>query len=248
MNSKFHIIIPARYNSARFPGKLLQLLHGVSVLERVYKQAQLAGAESITIATDSDEIQAHAEHFGARVVRTASSHQSGTDRIAEVVSKGGFAAQDLIVNVQGDEPFIAPELIRQVAQSLAATTAPMATLCWPIESEAQLSNPNVVKVVRTANNQAMYFSRSPIPLHRDNPGNWTNSFRHIGLYAYRAAFLLDYVSWPVCALELQEGLEQLRVLWNGASIQVDEACMLPLQDINTPEDLLEAQKIGSCLQ
>jgi len=237
MNVNFHIIIPARYDSTRFPGKLLQELKGVTVIERVYRQALLAMPASVTIATDNEAIAEHARSFGAQVILTAKTHQSGTDRIAEVVAKGSFAADDVIVNVQGDEPFIAPELIRQVATSLVHSRAAMATLCWPINSFEMLHNPNVVKVVRTQSNQALYFSRSPIPANRDDPASYAKTFRHIGLYAYRAAFLLDFVSWPVCELECFEALEQLRALWHGASIQVDEACVEPLQDINTKEDL-----------
>jgi 3-deoxy-manno-octulosonate cytidylyltransferase (CMP-KDO synthetase) len=243
MNTKFHIIIPARYQSSRFPGKLLMELKGMTVLERVYRQALKAEAQSITIATDNEAIFLHAKALGAKVVMTAATHQSGTDRIAEVVAQGVFAADDIIVNVQGDEPFIAPQLIQQVAHSLAHTQAPMATLCWPIESFEQLNNPNVVKVVRSCDNHALYFSRSPIPVQRDKPDSFHQAYRHIGLYAYRAAFLLDFVSWPVCALESQEALEQLRVLWAGHAIKVDEACVAPLQDINTKEDLELAQAI-----
>jgi len=181
---------------------------------------------------------------------TATTHESGTDRIGEVVAKGNYAADDIIVNVQGDEPFIAPELITQVAHGLTQTAAPMSTLCFPINSYALLHNPNIVKVVhnpnivkvvRSQDNHALYFSRSPIPAHRENKESFANTFRHIGLYAYRAAFLLDFVTWPVCDLERVEALEQLRALWAGISIKVDEACVEPLQDINTEEDLIKAE-------
>lgn len=237
MNTEFHVIIPARLESTRFPGKLLLDLKGMSVLERTYKQALLTKPKSITIATDNDTIAKHASLFGAPVVMTANTHQSGTDRIAEVVASGGFAPDDVIVNVQGDEPFISPLLIQQVATSLTNTKAPMSTLCWPISSLDQFNNPNVVKVVRSKDNHALYFSRSPIPAHRQDKDSIALSFRHIGLYAYRASFLLDVVSWPVCELEQLEALEQLRVLWSGAAIKVEVACVEPLQDINTPEDL-----------
>jgi 3-deoxy-manno-octulosonate cytidylyltransferase (CMP-KDO synthetase) len=243
MSTEFHVIIPARYQSTRFPGKLLQQLHGVSILERVYQQAQLAHPKSITIATDSELIAEHAARFAASVEMTLPSHETGTDRIAEVIARGQFVTDDIIANVQGDEPFIAPELIVQVANSLRNTSAPIATLCWPIESLEQLCNPNVVKVVRTHDNHALYFSRSPIPLHRDNPQSLNHTYRHIGLYAYRAGFLLDYVSWPVCPLEQAEVLEQLRALWFGVEIKVDTACVEPLQDINTKEDLIKAQLV-----
>ncbi len=232
----FHVIIPARLESTRLPGKLLMELYGQSIIERVYRQVLLANPKSITIATDNDAIFKKARDFGANVLMTASTHQSGTDRIAEVVAKADFMPEDIIVNVQGDEPLIAPELIVQVAASLASSNVPMATLCWPIDDEATANNPNVVKVVRDVNNLALYFSRCTIPYYRDKTVAAKHLFRHIGLYAYRAGFLLDIVKWPVSELEAAEALEQLRVLGAGFSIKVDEACVCPLQDINTPED------------
>lgn len=242
MNTQFHVIIPARFNSTRFPGKLLMDLNGQTVLERVYKQALLAKPQSIVIATDNQEIADCARDFGAEVQMTAASHQSGTDRIAEVVAAGHYQSTDIIVNVQGDEPFISPQLIQQVARGLTQTAAPMATLCWPIDDTEMLHNPNVVKVVRSRDNHALYFSRSPIPAHRDHPNSCALAYKHIGIYAYRASFLLDYVSWPVCELEQHEALEQLRVLWSGVGIYVEQACVEPLQDINTKEDLIIAQQ------
>jgi 3-deoxy-manno-octulosonate cytidylyltransferase (CMP-KDO synthetase) len=244
MSSDFHIIIPARYRSSRFPGKLLQDLNGLSVIERVYKQAQLANPTSITIATDHESIANHAKDFGAKVIMTSADHPTGTDRIAEVVAKGNYQADDLIVNVQGDEPFIRPALIQQVAGSLLTTKAPVATLCWPITSLETFNNPNVVKVVRTQDEHALYFSRCPIPFHRDEVQSFEHAHKHIGLYAYRAAFLLDFVSWSSCALEQCEALEQLRVLWAGFPIKVEVACEEPLQDINTLEDLEIAKQLA----
>ena len=239
----FHVIIPARYQSTRLPGKLLMDLNGLTVIERVYRQAVLANPLSITIATDDELIFEQATRFGANVLMTAVTHQSGTDRIAEVVGRGGFSPDDIIVNVQGDEPLIAPELIIQVAKSLStATMAPMATLCWPIDDEGMADNPNVVKVVRDVHHHALYFSRSPIPFYRDKTPRPKQMFRHVGLYAYRAAFLLEFVSLPVCELESAEALEQLRVLWAGYHIKVDEACICPLQDINTADDLERARR------
>ncbi len=241
MNVDFHIIIPARYQSTRLPGKLLMDLQGQTVLERVYRNALQANAKSVTIATDNDKIFELALGFGATVEMTAITHQSGTDRVAEVVARHPFSPDDIIVNVQGDEPFMAPALIKQVAHSVARSVAPMATLCWPIEDDEMGSNPNVVKVVRDCHHQALYFSRSLIPFDREGATKGQPLFRHIGLYAYRAAFLLDFVTWPVCELEAREGLEQLRVLWAGHRIQVDEACVCPLQDINTAADLERAR-------
>ena len=238
----FHVIIPARYQSTRLPGKLLMEISGQTVIERVYHQAMRANPLSVTIATDNDAIFKKASSFGAHVTMTATTHQSGTDRIAEVVARGDFSPHDIIVNVQGDEPLIAPALITQVAMSLAASEAPMATLCWPMDDDAMCNNPNVVKVVRDSNHHALYFSRSPIPFYRDINPRPKHFFRHVGLYAYRAAFLLDFVNWPVCELETAEALEQLRVLWAGYKIKVDEACVCPLQDINTAEDLEMLQR------
>ena len=241
MSVDFHVIIPARYDSSRLPGKLMMELHGITILERVYSQVLKAKPKSITIATDSLKIFELATSFGAPVEMTATTHQSGTDRIAELVAKQGFSPEDIIVNVQGDEPLIDPSLIIQVAKSLSTTEAPMATLCWPIDDQEMLSNPNVVKVVRDCHDHALYFSRSVIPFCRDGiPTTMDHFFRHIGLYAYRAAFLLDMVHWPVCELEAMESLEQLRVLWAGHRIKVDQACVRPLQDINTADDLARA--------
>lgn len=242
MNTDFHVVIPARYDSHRCPGKLLMSLGGQTVLARVHEQAKQAGAASITIATDHSAIAEEAARFGAQVVMTADTHPSGTDRVAEAVGTLGLAADDVIVNVQGDEPLMPPALIRQVAMSLVTSiNTPMATLCAPIQSEEEYVNPNIVKVIRNAQNQALYFSRSPIPAFRDGGVLLKHVFRHIGLYAYKKDFLLNMVSWPVCSLEEVEALEQLRVLWSGNAIQVDEACVAPRQDINTLDDLKQAE-------
>lgn len=245
MSVPFHVIIPAREGSTRLPGKCLMDLNGLSVIERVYRQACLAEPQSITIATDSVTIFNHAQGFGSDVVMTANTHQSGTDRLAEAALTVGFDADALIVNVQGDEPLMPPPLIRQVAHVLAHTKAPMATLCWPVERLSEALDPNVVKVVRDAEDNALYFSRSLIPANRDNPTQYHNTFRHIGLYAYRAAFLQQFVQWPVCELESMEALEQLRVLWAGYRIQVPVAMVPPQQDINTLADLERARATSS---
>ena len=242
MSIDFHVVIPARYASSRFPGKLLMSLGGQTVLARVYEQAKLSGAASVTIATDHPAILDEATRLHAPVVMTSSEHPSGTDRVAEAVQTLGLAADDVIVNLQGDEPLMPPALIKQVAMSLAASkNASVATLCARIQSEAEYVNPNIVKVIRNAHNQALYFSRSPIPAFRDGEVLCEYVFRHIGLYAYRKAFLLDMVTWPVCPLESIEALEQLRVLWAGHAIQVEQACIAPRQDINTQEDMKQAE-------
>ena len=180
MSVNFHIIIPARLNSSRLPGKLLLDVGGKSVIERTFKQAQLAKPSSITIATDSDEIAAEAARVGARSVMTAESHLTGTDRVAEACSTLGLSADSIVVNLQGDEPFIPPVLIKQVANSLDLTDSSMSTLCWPIDNYATFMDPNVVKVVRDCHNNALYFSRAAIPAHTDHHKGVDNIFRHIG--------------------------------------------------------------------
>lgn len=242
MSLEFHVIIPARYASSRLPGKLLMDIHGQTVIERVYRQALKAAPTSLTIATDSEKIVAEAERFGATVLMTSAHHPTGSDRLAEAVSMLNLAADAVVVNVQGDEPFIPPALIRQVAHSLVESNAPMATLCTPLHDLKLAKKPHTVKVVRNRYNQALYFSRSLIPMHRDAPEDISHVYGHIGLYAYRAAFLQEMVTWPACTIESAEALEQLRVLWSGYAIQVDEACVPPMQDINTSEDLALARE------
>jgi len=237
----FHIIIPARYNSKRLPGKLLMDLHGKTVLERVYLQAMQTKAMSITIATDHELIVQVAESFGAPVILTDACHLSGTERLAEAVSLMQLPVTDCVVNVQGDEPFIAPQLINQVAENLLHTTAPMATLCWPIIDAAMACDPNIVKVVRDIHNYALYFSRSIIPFQREQHEH--TLMRHIGIYAYKVAFLQEMMAWEPCVLEAVESLEQLRVLWMGYRIHVAQAVVAPLQDINTLEDLERARDL-----
>lgn len=238
----FHVIIPARYESSRLPGKLMMDIGGKTVIERTYQQALNASPASIIIATDSQIIADHAAEFGASVKLTDPEHRSGTERLAQVVSEGNYKPSDILVNVQGDEPFIDSRLIRQVAESLATSNVSMATLCWPVESLSQLQDTNVVKVVRDRHLNALYFSRSAIPAHRDNPQSIQSSFSHIGIYAYRAQFFQEMVNWPACELESLEALEQLRVLWMGHQIRVDTACVRPLQDINTGENLQLARE------
>lgn len=238
----FHVLIPARLESSRLPRKLLLDLEGKTVLQRVYEQVEKARPFSIAIATDSDEIAAHARTY-ASVIKTSTAHQSGSDRLAEAVSILSLQPDAIVVNVQGDEPFIDPRLIRQVATLLAQSNASMATLCWPITELSELHNPNVVKVVRNAADEALYFSRAPIPFKRDKDSDAILAYRHIGLYAYRAGFLLDFVAAQACELESIEALEQLRVLWMGHKIAVATAEAAPLQDINTAEDLARARAL-----
>lgn len=249
--SAFLVVIPARYASSRLPGKPLADIAGLTMIERVYRQAIKSGAERVVIATDDARVQQVCEGFGAEVCMTSPAHNSGTERLAEVVSLLGLADDTVVVNVQGDEPFIPPAIIRQVAENLASQSkARMATLSVPIEHQDEVQNPNVVKVQSDKNGYALYFSRSVIPFDRDK--NFTAALadiyrRHIGIYAYRAGFIKDYVSWPASQLEKIECLEQLRVLWQGEAIHVATALETPAVGVDTPEDLERARLVAAAL-
>tara|TARA_R110000868_G_scaffold8205_3_gene42486 strand:+ start:80003 stop:80764 length:762 start_codon:yes stop_codon:yes gene_type:complete len=243
---KFHIIIPARYDSARLPGKALLDIAGKSLVERVYERAVQADATSVVIATDDKRIEAAATNFGAKVVMTRADHTSGTDRLAEAVETLQLADDDIIVNVQGDEPMVPVASIQQVAQALHDhADIGMTTLCSALRDKDDLFNRNVVKVVRDKDNNALYFSRATVPWSRDAfiecpDGEHVDlSFYrwHIGIYAYRVSFLKKFVSWPESPLEDLERLEQLRVLWHGEKIHVADAKERSMFDVNTQEDL-----------
>lgn len=241
----FRVVIPARHASTRLPGKPLLEIGGKPMLQHVYERAVESGAKEVVITTDDERICAAAEGFGAQVCMTAAHHRSGSERLAEVVTQRGYGEDELIVNLQGDEPLMPPVLLRQVAAGLLEhPTAPMATLCTPIASGEELFDPNVVKVVLDGNGFALYFSRAPIPWDRDalakQPGELppgVRHYRHLGIYAYRAGFLSRYVGTPACELETRESLEQLRVLWMGEKIHVSQASALPGPGVDTPEDL-----------
>lgn len=243
----FTVVIPARYASSRFPGKPLALLAGKTMIEHVYLRACESEASRVVVATDDERIAEVARGFGAEVVMTSADHPSGTDRLQEVAQILGFYADEIIVNVQGDEPLIPAKIINQVAHNLAARPeAAISTLAEPIDSVEALLNPNVVKVVTDRTGMALYFSRAPIAWPRDamikSPTltELPDSFawrRHIGMYAYRVRFLNDYVSWPPAPIETCESLEQLRALWNGAKIHVDNALIAPPTGVDTPQDL-----------
>ncbi|EID7697307.1 3-deoxy-manno-octulosonate cytidylyltransferase [Vibrio parahaemolyticus] len=238
----FTVVIPARYSSSRLPGKPLADIGGKPMVQWVYEQAMQAGADDVIIATDDERVSAAVEQFGGKVCMTSPNHESGTERLAEVVEKMAIPADHIIVNVQGDEPLVPPVIIRQVADNLAASDAPMATLAVEIESEDEAFNPNAVKVVADERGYAMYFSRATIPWDRDNFAKQDKAIvnllmRHIGIYAYRAGFINTYVNWAPSALEQIECLEQLRVLWYGEKIHVAVAKEAPAAGVDTPEDL-----------
>ena len=241
----FRVVIPARYASTRLPGKALQPIGGKPMLQWVYERARAAGAREVLIATDDARIVAAARGFGADAVLTASAHASGSDRIAELARRSNWAAEDIVVNVQGDEPLIPPVLIAQVAQLLAGqAAAQVATLATPLASLDELLDPNVVKVVTDRDGFALYFSRAPIPWNRDSAPaglgtqmDFAGARRHRGLYAYRVGALLRLAQLPRGSLEEREKLEQLRALENAMPIAVADALEMPGPDVNTLADL-----------
>lgn len=235
----FYVVVPARFASSRLPGKPLVDIAGKPMVVRVAEQAHKSLASQVVIATDHREVVAAAEAHQFHAVMTRADHVSGTDRIAEVAEQLGWAEDAIVVNVQGDEPLIDPMLINEVAQTLAKDTdAVMATACHPIHSQALIDNPNVVKVVLNARQQALYFSRAAIPFARDAAHREAPvAHRHIGIYAYRVGFLKRYTRLAVSPLELIESLEQLRVLYHGYQIAVTITPHAPASGVDTPEDL-----------
>lgn len=240
----FRVVIPARFDSSRLPGKALLPLAGKPMLQWVHERARASRAAEVLIATDDDRISTAAHGFGAEVAMTARTHISGTDRIAEVAGARGWAADDIVVNVQGDEPLIPPAIINQVAELLAANPrADIATLAAKIDNAADLAEPNNVKIACDATGRALYFSRAPIPFNRDAPTTLTPaSLRHVGIYAYRVASLRRLAGLPASRLEQIEKLEQLRALENGMEIRVALAVERPLADVNTAADLERAER------
>ena len=238
----FVVVIPARYASTRLPGKPLLDIAGKPMIQHVWERAIASHAEQVIIATDDQRIAVVARSFGAEVAVTLADHPSGTDRLQEVAEQQGWSEHTAVVNVQGDEPLIPPSVINQVADVLIGhPRADVATLCEAIVDEVQFRDPNAVKVVCNEDGEALYFSRAPIawPRDADTVHNGENPWghRHIGIYAYRAGFLHRYVSWPPCALEQTEKLEQLRALYKGAVIQVEEACAKIPAGVDTQHDL-----------
>lgn len=243
----FVAIIPARYASTRLPGKPLVDINGLPMVLHVMQRAKESGAEQVIVATDHADVAAAVEAAGGEVCMTRADHQSGTERLAEVIDRYGFADDKIIVNVQGDEPMIPPTIIRQVANNLASAAAGMATLAVPIVSAEEAFNPNAVKVVTDAAGYALYFSRAAIPWERErfaaSREDIGDTFlRHIGIYAYRAGFIRRYVTWEPSQLEQIELLEQLRVLWYGEKIHVDVAHEVPSAGVDTPEDLARVRQ------
>lgn len=250
MNSPFIVIVPARLASTRLPRKPLADIGGQPMIVRVAQRALLSAATEVVVATDSEEIAQVCEQHQIKVILTRADHPTGTDRLGEVAIKLNLDPQAIVVNVQGDEPFIPPELINQVAQTLAENThCAIATAGLPIEDQGEIDNPNVVKIAMNKRGQALYFSRAPIPYLRDTQNQISQRCtRHIGIYAYRAAFLSQFSNLEPAPIEQAESLEQLRALWHGFHIQVMITSEAPPPGIDTPEDLIRAQaewgKIG----
>ena len=248
----FTVIIPARFASSRLPGKPLADIAGKPMIQHVFEKAQQSGASRVIIATDNEQVEKAAKAFGAEVCMTSEAHNSGTERLAEVVTKLGIADDEIIVNIQGDEPLIPPVIVSQVAENLAKFNVNMATLAVKIHEAEELFNPNAVKVVTDKDGYVLYFSRSVIPYDRDqfmqlediSKAQLADVYlRHIGIYAYRAGFIKQYVQWAPMQLENLEKLEQLRVLWYGERIHVELAKEVPAVGVDTAEDLEKVRSI-----
>ncbi len=241
----FTVIIPARYASTRLPGKPLLDIAGKPMVQHVVERARESAATAIYVATDDQRIATACEQAGIAYLMTAATHPSGTDRLAECAQILDLDDEQIIVNVQGDEPLLPPKLVDLVATNLALhPEAGIATLCEKIHDRATLMNPNAVKVVKDEAGLALYFSRAPIPWARDffaeNAETLPETYdyyRHIGIYAYRVGFLRDFVNWGSCMLEKIEALEQLRAMWHGVAIHVDVVSQAPPPGVDTPEDL-----------
>jgi 3-deoxy-manno-octulosonate cytidylyltransferase (CMP-KDO synthetase) len=246
----FTVLIPARLASTRLPNKPLADLGGKPMVVRVAERAQQSGAARVVVAADSDAIVQACGAHGVQAVLTASDHPSGSDRLAQACRLLNLDADDIVVNVQGDEPLIDPALIDAVARCLAdRTEASMSTAAHPITDVAEFRNPNVVKVVTDAQGLALYFSRAPIPWWRDGSADGLAGLpqpaplRHIGLYGYRARFLRSFPTLAQAPLEQTESLEQLRALWHGHRIAVHVTPVAPGPGVDTPEDLARVQAL-----
>lgn len=251
-----HIVIPARFASSRLPGKPLLEIHGRPMILRVVDQAKkVVGFDDLCVATDDERIAEVCRAEGVDVVITSEDHPSGTDRLSEVARIKGWASEDIIVNVQGDEPLLPAQLVQQVAQLLESQPeSSMSTLCEPIHSLDEFHRDSIVKVVMSKYNQALYFSRATIPYDRDGAKQEVQqlhhqAYRHLGLYAYRVNLLQEYVSWDMGVLEQLESLEQLRVLENGhrIAIAVAEANLPPGVDTQADLDRLNEMDV-SCFE
>lgn len=255
MKTAFKVVIPARYASTRLPAKPLLNIAGKPMILHVCERALEAGAEEVIVATDDLRIFDAVTDKGIKAMMTMPDHQSGTERINEVVTHHDWLDNQIVVNLQGDEPLIPADYIRDVALTLAnQEQAGIATLAAKIHDVDEIFNPNAVKVVLDKNGYALYFSRAPIPWERASfsqtsgiPSSNTTHLRHIGLYAYTVGFLKRYCAWQASTLESIESLEQLRILWQGEKIVVKTVEKTPIAGIDTPEDLARVEKLFSQL-
>jgi 3-deoxy-manno-octulosonate cytidylyltransferase (CMP-KDO synthetase) len=242
---EFLVVIPARLGSTRLPRKPLADIGGKPMVVRVAERAKQSHAQSVVVATDSAEIEAACNAHHIECLLTSPDHPTGTDRLAQVAQLLKLSANTLVVNVQGDEPLIPPELINQVAQTLAGNAhCAISTIAVPISDPLEIDNPHVVKVVLNRASEALYFSRAPIPFVRDLQSTQKIvHLRHLGIYAYRADFLQAYTKLEPAPLEQVEALEQLRALWNGYRIAVHIASEVPPAGVDTPEDLERVRRL-----
>ncbi|MEM7251462.1 MAG: 3-deoxy-manno-octulosonate cytidylyltransferase [Pseudomonadota bacterium] len=244
----FNVVIPARFESSRLPGKVLADIGGKPMVMHAYERARRSGASEVIVATDDGRVIDALHRFGVESMMTASKHRSGTERLAEVCEKRGWRGDTVVVNVQADEPLIPPQLVAEVARNLESRPHfDVATLCEPVVSSTQLFDPNAVKVVMDHEGKALYFSRATMPWYRDAFAEGDREpkplhFRHIGMYAYRAGFLLRYTQMAACELETSEKLEQLRVLYYGGLIHVAVTTIDPGPGIDTPDDLDDVRR------
>jgi 3-deoxy-manno-octulosonate cytidylyltransferase (CMP-KDO synthetase) len=240
----FHVVIPARYASIRLPGKPLLLIGGKPLIQWVWERAMASGAASVMVATDDERILAAATAFGAECIMTSTRHASGTDRIAEVAQLKQLADDDIVVNLQGDEPLMPASVISEVAAALRAGID-IATAVAPITALTEFLDPNCVKALRARDGLALYFSRAPVPWPRDatqsgataTPAAFAGAWRHVGIYAYRVGRLLEFARWPPSFLEITEKLEQLRALEGGMKIQLVTLAAAPPAGVDTLADL-----------
>ena len=245
MNVEFDVIIPARFQSTRLPGKVLEDINGKSMIHRVVEQAQSSHAERVIVATDDDRIEAEvAAKTDAMVCRTEASHATGTDRIAEAVTKLGMPLQRIVVNVQGDEPLIPGKLIDEVAENLNSNPdVQVATAVQYLLDREDWRNPDIVKCVVSASGSAIYFSRSPIPWMNPEIGQETFGLHHIGIYAYHVSYLLQHSNRERCELERMERLEQLRMLYYGDRVSVYKIDSRVFAGVDNARDLERVRKI-----
>lgn len=242
--SSFTVVIPARFASTRLSGKPLLDIGGKPMIQHVWERALESDAVRVVIATDDPRIEDVCREFGADVVMTSDQHDSGTDRINEVVSQLQLDGAAIVVNVQGDEPFMPPQNIRQVAELAAIDGTDISTLHVPITGIDEYLDLNTVKLVADEDGRALYFSRAPVPWHRDapldssgRPTTFAGAVRHLGIYAYRVSALRKFSAARACALEMTEKLEQLRALWLGMTIRTAAANSAPSRGVDTSDDL-----------